>query len=138
VRFAKAWDDLRTVLLLVVLMFLATSVTFDELIVLESSRGAACSLIGLAFAIFGSEALLRGIRLQLPAAFRLPYHLLLGLFFLYPLVVGGLADPNVGIGHRHFGGQSEALVWALFAFGPLAGLIMLTLLPAIRRAPSYV
>src|SRR3712207_2980590 len=29
VRFAGVWDDVRTVLLLVVLMFLATSFTFD-------------------------------------------------------------------------------------------------------------
>jgi hypothetical protein len=138
VRFAKAWDDLRTVLLLVVLMFLATSVTFDELIVLEPGRGAACSLIGLAFAILVSEMLMRGIGLRMPAGFRLPYHLILGLFFVYPLVVGGLADANVGIGHRHLGGQRESLVWALYLFGAIAGLASLTLLPAIRRGPSYV
>src|SRR5690349_5836962 len=30
VRRGKVWDDVRTVLLLVVLMFLATSVAFDE------------------------------------------------------------------------------------------------------------
>src|SRR5207237_9914697 len=39
VRFANAWDDLRTVLLLVVLMFLATSVTFVELLVVSPGRG---------------------------------------------------------------------------------------------------
>ena len=33
VRFGNVWDDARTVLLLVVLMFLATSVTFDEVLV---------------------------------------------------------------------------------------------------------
>src|ERR1700756_351078 len=33
VRFLHLWDDARTVLLLVVLLFLATSVTFDELLV---------------------------------------------------------------------------------------------------------
>src|SRR5262245_53486846 len=33
VRFAGVWDDARTVLLLVVLMFLATSVTFDDVLV---------------------------------------------------------------------------------------------------------
>jgi hypothetical protein len=35
VRFARAWQDLRTVLLLVVLMFLATSVTFDEVLIVS-------------------------------------------------------------------------------------------------------
>src|SRR6059058_4636954 len=47
VRFVGVWDDVRTVLLLVVLMFLATSVTFDEVLVLDPARGLACYLGGL-------------------------------------------------------------------------------------------
>src|SRR5262249_46489250 len=46
VRFAGVWDDVRTVLLLVVLMFLATSVTFDEVLVLTPARGLICFLAG--------------------------------------------------------------------------------------------
>src|SRR5205814_9342595 len=50
VRFMNLWDDARTVLLLVVLMFLATSVTFDEVLVVQMVdpqggvpiRGIAC------------------------------------------------------------------------------------------------
>src|SRR6516225_7322098 len=87
VRFANAWDDLRTVLLLVVLMFLATSVTFDEVLVFHPERGFACYLGGLLFALLVSEGLLRGIRLALPACFRIPYYLILALFFLYPLAL---------------------------------------------------
>src|SRR5262245_2729189 len=74
VRFAKVWDDARTVLLLVVLMFLATSVTFDEVLVSHPERGFACYLAGLLFAVAVSEGLLRGIRLMLPAYFRLSYY----------------------------------------------------------------
>ena len=47
VRFAGVWDDVRTVLLLVVLMFLATSVTFDELLVLDPARGTLVNVGGL-------------------------------------------------------------------------------------------
>ena len=88
VRFAKVWDDARTVLLLVVLMFLATSVTFDEVLVQAPERGLACNLMGLGFAMAVSEWLLRGIRLALPAWFRVPYYGILALFFLYhsPLI----------------------------------------------------
>src|SRR5262249_33212572 len=50
VRFGNVWDDVRTVLLLVVLMFLATSVTFDEVLVLDPRRGLVCSVVGLLFA----------------------------------------------------------------------------------------
>ncbi len=128
VRFGNVWDDVRTVLLLVVLMFLATSVTFDEVLVVDPGRGVACYVVGLLFAVAVSEVLLRGIRLRLPGWFRAPYYLILALFFLYPLALSPLlAQP-----------KSEALMWALFGFSPAAGLVFLTLLPAIRRGPGYV
>ena len=128
VRFGRVWDDVRTVLLLVVLMFLATSVTFDEVLVLDPSRGVICYIVGLLFALVVSEGLLRGIRLALPAGFRVSYYLILSLFFLYPLALQPLtAEPH-----------GAALLWGLFSFSPVAGLVFLTLLPAIRRGPDYV
>ncbi len=136
VRYMNLWDDARTVLLLVVLMFLATSVTFDEVLVVAMVdpqggvpiRGIVCYVAGLIFALGVSMGLLRGIGLTLPAGFRLPYYLILALFFLYPLVLCPfLTNP-----------RGEALQWGLFAFSALAGLIFLTLLPAIRRGPRYV
>jgi hypothetical protein len=128
VRFAKVWDDVRTVLLLVVLMFLATSVTFDEVLVVTPWRGVVCGILGLLFAASVSEGILRAIRLRLPAWFRMPYYLILALFFLYPLALRPLADDP----HR------ESLLWGLFGFSPVAGLLFLTLLPAIRRGADYV
>lgn len=128
VRYAKVWDDVRTVLLLVVLMFLATSVTFDEVLVVTPWRGLVCGILGFAFAVAVSEGILRAIRLALPAWFRMPYYLILALFFIYPLALRPLAD------HPH----SESLLWGLFGFSPIAGLLFLTLLPAIRRGPDYV
>ena len=128
VRFAKDWEDLRTVLLLVVLMFLATSVTFDEALNTNPATGIACNLGGLAFTVLVSEALLHGIRLVLPAWYRVPYYLILALFFLYPVGLSLLADQP----------HSEALLWSLFGFSSVAALVFLTLLPAIRRGPLYV
>jgi hypothetical protein len=128
IRFGRVWDDARTVLLLVVLLFLATSVTFDEVLVLHPAQGAVCCVAGLAFAVGLSEGLLRGIRLRLPALFRVPYHLTLALFFLYPLLLSRYADEP----------RSEVTMWGLFAFSPAAGLVFLTLLPAARRGSGYV
>jgi hypothetical protein len=127
VRFGNVWDDVRTVLLLVVLMFLATSVTFDEVLVLEAGRGVLCYLCGLALAVAVSEGLLRGMRLRLPALFRAPYYLILALFFLYPLALRLWTDQP----------RSEELMWGLFGFSAVAGLVFLTLLPAVRRGPEY-
>src|SRR5579884_2142851 len=50
VRFGNVWDDVRTVLLLVVLMFLATSVTFDDALVRRPGVGVICFLTGFALA----------------------------------------------------------------------------------------
>lgn len=128
VRFGQVWDDVRTVLLLVVLLFLATSVTFDEVLVLDPARGRTCALVGLLLAVVVTEGVLRGMRLRLPAGFRVPYYLILALFFLYPLALGPLVSEP----------RSEALMWGLFGFSPAAGLVFLTLLPAVRRGPDYV
>jgi hypothetical protein len=128
VRFGDVWDDVRTVLLLVVLLFLATSVTFDEVLVSSPERGSVCYLGGLLLAVAVSEGVLRGIRLRLPAWFRAPYYLILSLFFLYPLALTPLLDEP----------RSEALMWGLFGFSTAAGLAFLVLLPAVRRGADYV
>ena len=124
----RVWDDARTILLLVVAMFLAISVTFDEALAGNPALGKACFLGGLVFAVLVSEGLLRGIRLRLPPLYRLPYYLILSLFFLYPVALTPyLREP-----------ESPVLQWLLFGFSPLAGLAFLTLIPAIRRGPGYL
>lgn len=128
VRYLGVWDDVRTVMLLTVLMFLATSVTFDEVLAVAPNRGIACFVAGLAFAVAVSEGMLRGARLTLPLAFRLPYLLVLALFYLYPAALVPLFDHD----------RNEGLQWALFGFSPAAGIVALTLLPAIRRGRAYV
>jgi hypothetical protein len=127
VRRGKVWDDVRTVLLLVVLMFLAISVAFDETLAGDPAMGRGLYLIGLGFALLVSEGVLRGLGLDLRTGFRVPYQAILALFFLYPIGLAPLVDRP----------DDPALMWALFGFAPTAGLLGLTLLPAIRRGPSY-
>jgi hypothetical protein len=128
IRFGKVWEDGRSQLLLVVLMFVAISISFDGALGRDFRIGAICDLAGLGFALLVSEGLLRGLSLRLPAGFRLPYYLLLALFFLYPVAVRwsfpDWYDPRVP--------------WALAAFPVLGGLVFLTLLPAICRGSGYV
>ena len=128
VRLVGVWDDVRTIMLLVVLLILATSVMFDDVFTRDPTRGTICYVVGLASAVLVSEGLLRGTRLALPALFRVPYHLALALFFLYPVALTPLLDQPEG----------EAVGWALFGFSPAAGLVALTLLPAVRRGREYV
>jgi hypothetical protein len=128
VRLGQVWDDIRTILLVVVLMFLAISVSFDEALAFNSEVGQRYAFGGLAFALLVSAALLWGLRLRLPLGYRIPYYLAIVLFFVYPVAVSRYAhDP-----------QSPVLPWLLFGFSPAAGLLPISLIPAIRRGPDYV
>ncbi len=128
VRYGKVWDDMRSVLLLIVMMFLAISATIDDVLILRPRVGLALAVGGLAFALLVSEGLLRGMRLWLPALYRGPYYLILALFFVYPVALRPLlATPDSATSH-----------WALFGFSTAAGLAFLTLIPAIRRGGRYV
>jgi len=128
VRLGQVWDDVRSMLILVVLMFLALSVSFDDTLAANPRLGQWYFLGGLAFSIVVSEGLLWGMRLRLPVGFRVPYYLMSGLFFLYPLSL----TPLVGQPHE------APLLWALFGFSSAAAVVLLTLLPAVRRGPEYV
>ncbi|HEV3163352.1 MAG TPA: hypothetical protein VGZ22_04885 [Isosphaeraceae bacterium] len=128
IRFGRVWQDVRTILLLVVLMFLATSVTIDDTLICRPNLGRACFVGAFVFAAAVSEGVLRGIRLRLPTGFRVPYYLILGLFFLYPVALSPWINQP----------ESAEMHWGLFAFSPLAGLLFLTLLPAVRRGRWYV
>jgi hypothetical protein len=128
IRAGSLWEDIRTILLLIVLIFLAISMSFDEVLAADPAAGRLYFLGGLVFSVLLSELVLRGVRLRLPILFRLPYYALLAIFFLYPLLLGPWQarenDPH--------------LRWLLAGFSPLAGLLTLTLLPAIRRGADYV
>jgi hypothetical protein len=128
IRIGNVWDDVRTILLLVVAMFLAMSITFDETLASNPSLGQAFYVGGFLFAVGLTECVLRGIQLRLPALFRVPYYLILGLFFLYPIALSPLVKYP----------ETPPLQWMLFGFTPIAGLVFLSLLSAIRKGPDYV
>ncbi len=127
IRLGKVWQDVRTVLLLVVLMFLATSVSFDRTLAEDPQNGIFHIFLGLTFAVVVTEAVLWGIGLRLPAWFRAPYYLLLCVFFLYPVLLSPML-------HRP---RDPGTMWGLFGFSPVATVALLTLLPAARRGPEY-
>ncbi|MBI2826016.1 MAG: hypothetical protein HYX69_15130 [Planctomycetia bacterium] len=128
IRLGHVWDDARSLMLLIVLMFLAISVSVDPVLNAEGQPGRIFVWSGLAFAVAVSESLLRGLRLRMPVLFRVPYYLMLALFFVYPLAMSPLLNRP----------PTPPLYWALFAFPAVAGVVFLTLLPAVRRGPGYV
>jgi hypothetical protein len=128
IRAGKLWDDLRSILLLIVMMFIAMAMSFDDTMAADPRSGWLGYICGFLFAVVVTEAVLGTIRLRLPGWYRAAYYAILGLIFLYPIVLGPfLSQP-----------ESPALQWALFGFSPLAALLLLLLVPAARGGAAFV
>ena len=63
IRVGKLWDDLRSLLLLIVMMFLAIATSGDDKMAADPRRGAIGYLVGFCFAVVLSEIVLHTIRL---------------------------------------------------------------------------
>jgi hypothetical protein len=128
IRVGKLWDDLRSLLLLIVMMFLAMATSGDDTMAADSRRGAIGYLVGFVFAVVVTEAVLHAIRLRLPGWYRAAYHAILAVVFLYPIALAPfLSKP-----------ESPRLQWALFWFSPLAALALCLLVPAAKGGRAYV
>jgi hypothetical protein len=131
IKLGKVWNDARTLLVLVLLMFVAISIACDyslaDSLTGFNHDGEVNFIVGFAFALVVSEALLWGLGIRLPLLYRGPFYLFLALFFIYPVAISPLMERN---GNR-------LLPWALFGFSPSAGMAVLALLPAVRRGPTY-
>ena len=134
VRLGKVWEDARSLLLIVLLMLVAISVSLDELVHLltgyEDSwrRLIAAFGIGTGFALGVAEILLRSLRIRLNAAYRIPLYAFLTLFFLWPAVL----LPEL----TSF--STATTRWLIAAFPAVAGLLTLSLLPAVWQGSVAV
>ncbi len=134
VRLGNVWDDARTILLLVVLLLVANSVSFDKLVLTSAASVTHVLGAGLAFAVALSEGVIRGLRIRLPALFRVPFYLLLGLFFLYPVALAHVLDQwGEESAQRGF----ECTLWGILFFPAAAGVATLSLLPAAWLGSGY-
>ena len=127
IRYGQVWEDARTILLVIVLLFFMLSASLDVHLLHMPLAGTFFLGAGLAFSILVSEGLLRMLRINLAAQYRGPYYLILALLFLFPLVPAWL----------FYFAQYTARSWTLLAFPTLAALSLLTLLPAARTPAAH-
>jgi len=120
-KFGRVWDDARSILLVLLFLFMAISTSFDSCCV--QNRRLAWVLLGggLAFAVSISEWLLRGLALKLPWVYRTPYYLLLAVLFAAPLAVS--ADSESG----------SAAQWRILCFPLVAAVCLAGLAPAVHQ-----
>lgn len=130
VRHGKVWEDARSIFVVVLLLFLAVSVSADDLFVkMESSwGGAVLCFSGYVFSALVTELVLRRTGIRLGGLYRLSYHLFLVLFFAAPWWCSPELHPR----------SVAALEWTILAFPVTASALLLSLLPAVRRGPRYV
>lgn len=128
IKLGKVWEDARSIVLILLLQFAALSMSFDEICAVSSGMAFRLLLFGFGFSVLVSESLLSGLRIKFPAPFRIPYYLVLALFFFYPLCLSPkLTQASVA-----------AITWRIYLFPTFAGLAFLTLIPAVRRGATYV
>ncbi|OAI53069.1 hypothetical protein AYO47_05520 [Planctomyces sp. SCGC AG-212-M04] len=130
VRRGKVWEDARSIFVVLLLLFLAMSLGTDDLFVkMESPTGGLLLVVGCyLFSILVTEAVFRGVGIRLGWLYRLPYHLLLALFFLAPWWVSPELHPR----------SADEMEWLVAAYPVVAGLVILSLLPAVRRGVRYM
>lgn len=128
VKWGKVWDDARSILLILLALFLELGMTADDVMIGDRATGRAMALVAWLVSVCVSEFILVGLGIRLKLLYRVPFHLLLGLILLYPIaIVQGDYPHNV-----------EQNCWSIFLFSPIAAGILLTLVPAIRRGARYV
>jgi hypothetical protein len=130
VRFGRVWDDARSILLILILLFLELAMTADDVLVDNRlyDTGRVMLLTAWLVAAGVSEFLLISLGIRMRALYRIPFHLMLAILLLYPLAIVRGAYPH----------DQAATIWSIFLFSPVASLALLTLVPAIRRGADYV
>jgi hypothetical protein len=130
VRWGKVWEDARSILLLLLLLFLAVSISADDLFVREETSSTATTLLvcGFLFSAFVSEGVLWGTGVRVGLRYRIPYHLMLALFYVAPWFYSPGLHPQLEVW----------LDWLLLLFPFVAAVLFLSLLPAVRSGARYV
>ena len=126
VRVAKFWEDARTILLVLLLMYAGLSTAYDQLCLRDPGAGARHLLIGFTFCCVLTEAVLWSLRVRLAAAYRGPLYLQLAVLFAFPAWLGGLSAA----------GRDAEMLRGVLLFPVAAGAALLALWPATRRAPA--
>jgi hypothetical protein len=130
VRWGKVWEDARSILLLLLLLFLAVSISTDDLFVKAETSSSATVLLlcGFLFSAAVSEGVLWGAGIRLGMKYRVPYHLMLALFYLAPWFYSPGLHPQFEVW----------LNWLLLLFPCVAAVLFLSLIPAVRGGARYL
>ncbi len=122
IRFAKVWDDARSILLIVMIGQVAYSIAVDELCLNDPQQAAVFLLTGAAGTFLITELVLLCCRIRFAFGYRCAYYAMLGVFYAAPILAS------------HFrSAHSEVANWSAILFSIAAGGSVLLLIPAVHR-----
>ena len=122
----EVWDDARTILLIVVIVPVAQSMMFDELVAFALDRAFLAA--GFVFSVVVSETLLAALRVRMPLLFRVAYLALLLIFYGYPAYLTTLVGTP----------EPWPMSIGMFLFSSVGSIPLLLLIPAVRRGRRYL
>ena len=123
VRYGKVWEDARTLFLIILLLFIALSNSFDRVCLDNEYLGLQFLGISLVSALAICESVLWFLAIRLPWFYRMVLYLQLAIMFCYP----------PWLGHLSLTDQTDSLGWLAMGFSTLIAASNLLLLPAARR-----
>jgi hypothetical protein len=122
VRCGRLWDDVRTILLVIALLFYMLSTSLDVQVLEAPTAGTYFLAGGLMFCLAVSETLLSQLKLALPAWYKSAFYGSLAILFVYPAVLAWLSY------YRWYDVRSLAIG----GFGLVASLPLFALVPAVQ------
>ncbi len=125
VKLGSVWDDARSIFVSLLIVFVAISVSADELLMLESQSAIGLILIAYVFAASVTEGMIRGLRIRLAPVYRVPLHLMLAVLCLYPYVCSAEAFGLIMVRERD-------VLYRILGFPCIFAGALLTLWPAMR------
>ena len=121
VHVGKVWEDARTLLLTVLLVFVALSTAYDKLCLDDATAGGRQLGVAFVFCCVTVESALAALRIRLPIAYRAPFYLQLAVLFAFP----------APLGQHSIDGNDPAMCLGVLGFSVASGLALLALLPAV-------
>ncbi|MEQ8618493.1 MAG: hypothetical protein RIB44_18125 [Lacipirellulaceae bacterium] len=128
VRFGQVWEDARTLFLLLLLLMVALSVSFDRVCLDDEYLGLRFLSVGLAASVALCEVLLRVVKVSLPWRYRAVLYLQLAILFSYP----------AWLGHLSLTDQLTPLAWWTMAFPTVVAGSLVLLIPAALSGATKV
>ena len=127
VRFGRLWDDARSIFVMLFLLFAELALSFDDVFISDWREGSLLFVCGWLFAVAVFEFLFLSLQIRLRALYRVPFHLMLSMLFLYPLTMVWAIQNS----------EHRVIQWQLLGFNlAVAGGVVL-LIPAIRKGIAY-